>query len=169
MSTAYLLSLMLFHADMATGAGPRRALRPRRPRCCLWLLRRAASHPWTVCGHRLMDGPANRSRQGITRSPWSRGGRRADPICILSAMLKPGGGCNLNQLMILPLPLKLRYRYWLDSTVSFEVISIKGRQLMSLPKSLFGSVFSLLLKLINILAETLQLLGCFSTLYFYLN
>lgn len=84
-------------------------------------------------------------------------------------MLKPGGGCNLNQLMILPLPLKLRYRYWLDSTVSFEVISIKGRQLMSLPKSLFGSVFSLLLKLINILAETLQLLGCFSTLYFYLN
>lgn len=112
-----------FRADMATGAGPRRALRPRRPRCCLWLLRRAASHPWTVCGHRLMDGPANRSRQGITWSPWSRGGRRVDSICILSAMLKPGGGCNLNQLMILPLPLTPRYRDWLDSTVSFEVIS----------------------------------------------
>lgn len=40
---------------------------------------------------------------------------------------------------------------------------------MSLPKSLFGSVFSLLLKLVNILAERLQLLGCFSTSYFFLN
>ena len=47
-----------FHADMATGAGPRR---PTVVFGC-----RAA--PQTVCGHGLMDGLASRSRQGIMES-----------------------------------------------------------------------------------------------------
>lgn len=58
-----------FHADMVTGGGAGAGAQPEEARCCLWLLRCAASHPWTVCGHRLMDGLTNRSRQGITWSP----------------------------------------------------------------------------------------------------
>lgn len=37
MSTTYLLSLMLFHIDMATGAGLQRVHSPQRPLLCLAL------------------------------------------------------------------------------------------------------------------------------------
>lgn len=144
-STTYLLGLMLSTQTWRQVGGAQ----PEEARCCLWLLRCATSHPWTVCGHRLMDGLANRSRQGITWSPLKQGWK-ADITCILSTTLKPGSDCNV-------LPANdpttacnavLRW-YWLNYTVSFELNNLHEKKTTDVSPSAFLLIGKSQLQLVN--------------------